>query len=85
MNPTLSQSRLREARDRYWRTYQRKLGEDFDLAGKALAATAGAAMFAPLASKGAIVSPNLPIGTILIAGLVAIGLEHPSAGQGETR
>jgi hypothetical protein len=63
-----------EARDRYWRTYQRKVGEDFDLGGKALAATAAAAMFAPLASKGAVAFPSLPIGIILLAGLVAIGL-----------
>jgi hypothetical protein len=63
-----------ELTDRYLRTYQRKLGEDLDLAGKALAATAAAAVFAPLASKGVIVFPSLPIMTIMIAGLVAIGL-----------
>ena len=58
--------------DRYWRTFQRKLGEDLDLAGKALAATAGAAMFAPLAAKGVIAFPNLWTGSILLVGLVAV-------------
>ena len=48
--------------DRYLRTFQRKLGEDFDLAGKALTAAAAAAMLAPLATKGVITFPNLWIG-----------------------
>jgi hypothetical protein len=58
--------------DRYLRTFQRKFGEDLDLGGKALTATAGAAMFAPLATKGVIVFPNLSVGGILVVGLVAL-------------
>ena len=58
--------------DRYWRTFLRKLGEDLDLAGKALGATAGAAMFAPLATKGVINFSNPWIGYILLSGLVLI-------------
>jgi hypothetical protein len=58
---------------RYWRTFQRKLGEDLDLAGKALTATAGAALFAPLASKGVIAFPSLPIASILVVGVAILG------------
>jgi hypothetical protein len=58
--------------DRYWRTFRRKLGEDFDLAGKALSAAAAAAMLAPLASKGVIVFPSGTVGAILTAGLVFV-------------
>jgi hypothetical protein len=58
--------------DRYWRTFQRKFGEDLDLAGKALSATAGAAMFAPLATKGVIAFPGMPVGSILVAGVAMI-------------
>jgi hypothetical protein len=60
--------------DRYWRTYQRKLGEDFDLAGKALTAAAVAALFAPLASKGVIAFPSPTIGGILAFGLGVVFL-----------
>jgi hypothetical protein len=63
-----------EPRARYWRTYQRKLGEDLDLAGKALAATATAAMFAPLASKGVIIFPNGVSGVILAIGIGVVCL-----------
>ena len=56
--------------DRYWRTFRRKLGEDFDLAGKTLSAAAVAAMLAPLASKGIIAFPNPTIGAILASGVV---------------
>jgi hypothetical protein len=58
--------------DRYWRTFLRKTGEDLDLAGKALGATAGAGVFAPLAAKGVINLPTLPIGAILVASLAMI-------------
>ncbi|HXA39232.1 MAG TPA: hypothetical protein VNW53_09545 [Phenylobacterium sp.] len=58
--------------DRYWRTFLRKLGEDLDLAGKAMAATAGAAMFAPLATKGVIGFPNPWIGSIFVAGVATL-------------
>jgi hypothetical protein len=58
--------------DRYWRTFLRKIGEDLDLGGKALTATAGAAMFARLATKGVIVFPNLAVGGILMGGLAAL-------------
>jgi hypothetical protein len=58
--------------DRYWRTYVRKLGEDLNLGGKALAAAAAAAMLAPLASKGVIVFPNRTIGAILAFGLAIV-------------
>jgi hypothetical protein len=62
--------------DRYWRTFLRKLGEDLDLAGKAMAAAAGAAMFAPLATKGVITFPNPWIESISAAGvsLIAAGI-----------
>ncbi|MFI4966992.1 MAG: hypothetical protein ACHP9T_16700 [Caulobacterales bacterium] len=58
--------------DRYWRTYLRKLGEDLNLAGKALAAAAVAAMLAPLASKGVMVFPSRAIGAILAFGLAVV-------------
>jgi hypothetical protein len=67
-----SETKSADPRGVYWRAFQRKLGEDFDLAGKALGATGGAAIFAPLASKGVIAFPNLTIGFILCFGLVAI-------------
>ena len=67
-------SKSPESRDRYWRTYQRKLGEDFDLAGKALTAAAVAALFAPLASKGVVAFPSPAIGAILASGLVIAAL-----------
>ena len=58
--------------DRYWRTYLRKLGEDLDLAGKALAAAGTAALFAPLTSRGVVAFPTPAIGAILAVGLAAI-------------
>jgi hypothetical protein len=60
--------------DRYWRTFQRKLGEDFDLAGKALVAAAVAALLAPLASKGIIAFPSPTISAILAFGLAVVVL-----------
>lgn len=64
-------SRPKPASDgsRYWRTFRRKLGEGFDLAGKALIATAGAATFTPLATQGALRFPTLTVGAIFAAGL----------------
>lgn len=59
---------------RYWRTCRRKLGEGFDLAGKALIATAGAATFTPLATQGALRFPTLTVGAIFAAGLAAFVL-----------
>lgn len=59
--------------DRYWRTFQRKLGEDLDLAGKALAATAGAAMLAPLTTRGVVAFPTFPIACILLFGVAVLG------------
>ena len=50
----------------------RKLGEDLDLAGKALTATAGAAMCAPLATRGVITFPNLWIGSIFVVGIATV-------------
>ena len=68
---------------RYWRTFRRKLGEGFDLAGKALIAAAGAATFTPLATQGALRFPSLTVGAIFIAGLATFvfGIHLP----GETR
>lgn len=60
--------------DRYWRTFRRKLGEDFDLAGKALIAAAVAVLLAPLASKGIIAFPSPTIGAILAFGLAVVVL-----------
>jgi hypothetical protein len=57
--------------DRYWRTFQRKLGEDVTLAGRALAAVAAAAVFAPLAKTGVIAFPTPTVGAILVFALVA--------------
>lgn len=54
---------------RYWRTFRRKLGEGFDVAGKALIAASGAATFTPLATQGALRFPGLTVGAIFIAGL----------------
>ena len=60
--------------DRYWRTFQRKLGEDFDLAGKGLVAAAVAALLAPLAAKGIIAFPSPTISAILAFGLAVVFL-----------
>jgi hypothetical protein len=57
--------------DRYLRTVQRKLGEDLDLAGKALAATGSAAVLTPLATKGTLAFPTPQVGAIVVAGLLA--------------
>jgi hypothetical protein len=67
-----SRPRSADFADRYWRTFLRKLGEDLDLAGKAMAATAGAAMFAPLATKGVITFPNTWIGRIFVTGVATL-------------
>jgi len=67
-----SQPRSADFAVRYWRTFQRKLGEDLDLAGKALAATASAAVLAPLATKGVIAFPNLAVGSIILVGLATV-------------
>jgi hypothetical protein len=69
-----SRSRSPETRDRCWRAYQRKLGEEFDLAGKALTAAAVAALFAPLASRGVVAFPSPAIGAILGLGLSTVFL-----------
>ena len=56
---------------RYWRTFRRKLGEGFDLAGKALTAAAVAATFTPLATKGELRFPSITVGAILLVGLAS--------------
>ena len=66
----MASPRSPDAADRYWRTFLRKLGEDLDLAGKALSATAAAAMLAPLASKGVVTFPTPALGAILSLALV---------------
>lgn len=66
-----SRARPNDLTDRYWRTFQRKLGEDVVLAGRALAAVAAAAMFAPLARKGVIAFPTPTVGVILLVALAA--------------
>jgi hypothetical protein len=55
---------------RYWRTCRRKLGEGFELGGKALTATATAANLSPLATKGELHFPNFTVGVILLVGVV---------------
>ena len=57
---------------RYWRTFERKFGEDLGLAGKALSAATSAAMLAPLASKGVVRFPNPMIGGIFLGGIVLV-------------
>ncbi len=56
--------------ERYWRTVRRKLGESFDLGGKALAAAATAATLTPLATKGVLGFPTGPVIGVLVAGIV---------------
>jgi hypothetical protein len=58
--------------DRYWRTFQRKLGEDLDLAGKGLAAVAAAAMFAPLTIRGVVAFPSPTVGAIIFFSFAAV-------------
>ena len=65
-------ARSADSADRYWRTYLRKLGEDLDLAGKALSAAGAAAMLAPLATKGVVAFPSPTNGVILAFGLVVV-------------
>ena len=55
--------------DRYWRTVQRKLGETCDLGGKALVATATAAILAPLATKGGVAFPTFSVSVVLTLGI----------------
>jgi len=59
-------------RPRYLRTYRRKLGEGFDLAGKAMTATAAASTLSLLATKGVSRFPSPSVGVTIAVGLATI-------------
>ncbi len=69
-------ARRADSGERYWRTFERKLGEDLDLAGKALSAAAAAGVLAPLAANGVIGLPTPTVGGISVFGVlfIAVGI-----------
>jgi len=78
--PITERAKPADLTDRYWRTFQRKLGEDADLAGKALMAVVAAAVFAPLTTKGVIAFPSPTVwGTLLVALVAVLGGIHLQA------